>query len=64
MQPLHSRRGSVYGVLYISTVVVIYKSNGGRTTETRQAGKQEDITPKRGSSLPNYPYRTQSREFG
>ena len=51
MQPLHSRRGSVYGVLYISTVVVIYKSNGGRTTETRQAGKQEITPPKRGSSL-------------
>jgi len=30
------------------------KSNGGRTTETRHAGKQEDTTPKRGTSLPNY----------
>ena len=44
----------------------IYKSNGGRTTETRQAGKQEDTTPKRGSYLPNYFDRTQTkaRKFG
>ena len=25
----------------------IYKSNGGRTTETRHAGKQEDTPPKK-----------------
>ena len=42
----------------------IYKSNGGRTTGTRHAGKQEVTPPKRGSSLPNYLDQTQSREFG
>jgi hypothetical protein len=30
------------------------KSNTGRTTKTRHAGKQEVTPPKRGSSLPNY----------
>ena len=29
----------------------IYKSNGGRTTETRHAGHQEVTPPKRGGSL-------------
>jgi len=46
--------------------IYIYKSNGGRTTAKRYAGKQEDTTPKRGSSLPNYLDRTQTmaRKFG
>ena len=44
--------------------VYIYISNGGRTTETRHAGKQEVTPPKRGSSLPNYLDQTQTREFG
>jgi len=39
---------------------VIYKSNGGRTTDTRHAGKQEDTTPKRGGSLLNYLDQTQT----
>jgi len=45
--------------LYIM-MLYVYKSNGGRTTETRHAGKQEDTTPKRGSSLPNYLDQTQT----
>ena len=47
-------------------IQILYKSNGGRTTETRHAGKHEDTTPKRGGSLLNYLEQTQTmaRKFG
>ena len=41
-------------------IQILYKSNGGRTTETRHAGKHEDTTPKRGGSLLNYLEQTQT----
>ena len=47
--------------MFVAHSSYIYESNGGRTTETRQAGKQEDTTPKRGSYLPNYFDRTQTK---
>ena len=36
------------------------KSNGGRTTDTRHAGKHEDTTPKRRDSPLNYLDQTQT----
>ena len=38
----------------------IYKSNGGRTTDTRHAGKHEDTTLKKGGSQLNYLDQTQT----